>query len=144
MEVPKSVKAIMAAKKWESEREYHERLVSVADSSDAVYRQHNVHHGEIQTAPLFSADVSANLDKIEPKPSLDLLPQYGFLAKVLDTFGGQDQEDEVKLPDLEDSRLFVNMDAPWSAFICGSQGSGKSHTLSCMLEAALKPSKLGE
>lgn len=37
----------------------------------------------------------------------------------------------------EDKRLFVNMNAPWSAFICGSQGSGKSYTLSCMLEAAL-------
>ncbi|KAG6362511.1 hypothetical protein INS49_007603 [Diaporthe citri] len=26
---------------------------------------------------------------------------------------------------------------PWSALICGSQGSGKSHTLSCLLENAL-------
>ena len=42
-----------------------------------------------------------------------------------------------------DSRLFLNHNAPWSAFICGSQGSGKSHTLSCMLESALQPSRLG-
>ena len=44
----------------------------------------------------------------------------------------------------EDKRLFVNMNAPWSAFICGSQGSGKSYTLSCMLEAALWQPKLGD
>ena len=41
------------------------------------------------------------------------------------------------IPDSEDKRLFINMNAPWSAFICGSQGSGKNYTLSCMLEAAL-------
>lgn len=33
--------------------------------------------------------------------------------------------------------LFLNTDTPWSAFICGSQGSGKSHTLGCMLEGCL-------
>lgn len=29
------------------------------------------------------------------------------------------------------------MNAPWSVFICGSQGAGKSHTFSCLLENAL-------
>ncbi len=43
----------------------------------------------------------------------------------------------------EDKRLFVNINAPWSAFICGSQGSGKSHTLSCMLESSLMRTRLG-
>lgn len=33
--------------------------------------------------------------------------------------------------------MLINTNAPWSAFICGSQGSGKSHTLSCMLENCL-------
>ncbi|KXJ90572.1 hypothetical protein Micbo1qcDRAFT_164147 [Microdochium bolleyi] len=41
------------------------------------------------------------------------------------------------------SRIFQNVAAPSSAFICGSQGSGKSHTLSCMLENCLLPSKQG-
>jgi hypothetical protein len=41
-------------------------------------------------------------------------------------------------------RLFFNITPPSSTFICGSQDSGKSHTLSCMLEACLIPSsKLG-
>jgi hypothetical protein len=39
-----------------------------------------------------------------------------------------------------DPRLFFNISAPSSAFICGSQGSGKSHTLSCLLENCLMKS----
>ncbi len=42
-----------------------------------------------------------------------------------------------QLPDAADPRIFLNVNTPWSAFICGSQGSGKSHTLSCMLENCL-------
>jgi hypothetical protein len=41
----------------------------------------------------------------------------------------------------EDPRLFFNVTSPSSTFICGSQGSGKSHTLSCILENCLIPSK---
>jgi hypothetical protein len=33
--------------------------------------------------------------------------------------------------------VLLNTDSPWSAFLCGSQGSGKSHSLSCMLENCL-------
>lgn len=46
--------------------------------------------------------------------------------------------------DEEDPRIFLKVNAPWSAFICGSQGSGKSYTLSCMLESCLISSKLGQ
>lgn len=35
--------------------------------------------------------------------------------------------------------VFLNVNAPWSALICGSQGTGKSSTLSCMLENCLMP-----
>lgn len=34
----------------------------------------------------------------------------------------------------KDDAVFANTREPWSAFICGSQGSGKSHTLACLLE----------
>jgi hypothetical protein len=37
--------------------------------------------------------------------------------------------------------LFLNTNVPSSAFICGMQGSGKSHTTACILENALIPSK---
>lgn len=33
--------------------------------------------------------------------------------------------------------MYTNVNAPWSTFICGSQGSGKSHTMSCLLENML-------
>ena len=150
--------------KWDSDRKYHESLVS--DSARATNHQPNVHENDIQTTPLFSGKVLACVEGRRPKaftPTKDLLPSYSFLGKVLDTFGGRDQQstDDVQSPKLDtsgiglhpsdqpcantisDNRLFVNMNAPWSAFICGSQGSGKSHTLSCMLEAALKSSRLG-
>ncbi|KAM0199640.1 hypothetical protein ACHAQI_012014 [Fusarium lateritium] len=39
------------------------------------------------------------------------------------------------------ARLFYNVAAPTSTFICGSQGSGKSHTLSALLENCLIPSE---
>ncbi|KAJ6457625.1 hypothetical protein C8R45DRAFT_563581 [Mycena sanguinolenta] len=41
-------------------------------------------------------------------------------------------------------RVYVNTNAPNSAVICGVQGSGKSHTVSCLLECALIPdSRIG-
>lgn len=44
----------------------------------------------------------------------------------------------------KDPRLFFNIAAPSSAFICGSQGSGKSHTLSCLLENCLVKSDVSK
>ena len=168
----------MATNEWDSDREYHESLVS--SSSRAADRQNNAHQQEIETTPLFSADVLKSVLDLEKggkdkqrsingtQTNTSLTPvklyQYSFLAKVLKIFGGHDQQntDDIQPIDSDkssvaisqngqpfatktgDSRLFVNISAPWSAFICGSQGSGKSHTLSCMLEAALKPSRLGK
>jgi hypothetical protein len=48
------------------------------------------------------------------------------MGKVLD-----DKETEPVLP------VVLNTNSPWSAFLCGSQGSGKSHALSCMAENCL-------
>lgn len=53
--------------------------------------------------------------------------QYGLLAGDLTS----------TTDDGADPRIFWNIAAPSSFFICGSQGSGKSHTLSCLLENAL-------
>ncbi|KAK3372041.1 hypothetical protein B0H63DRAFT_496751 [Podospora didyma] len=53
---------------------------------------------------------------------------YGLLAGIIE--GGTNDT-------VHDPRLFWNIAAPSSFFICGSQGSGKSHTLSCLLENAL-------
>lgn len=68
---------------------------------------------DIKNAVLFSAEVPKQTD-----PSL--LPQYGLLGQVLSASNF-------------DARLFQNTNMPFSTFICGLQGSGKSHTLSCLL-----------
>lgn len=46
---------------------------------------------------------------------------------------GEDQGD----PSSAIDPVLLNINAPWSAFLCGLQGSGKSYTLSCMLEGCL-------
>ncbi|RNJ53913.1 hypothetical protein D7B24_001215 [Verticillium nonalfalfae] len=45
--------------------------------------------------------------------------------------------------DILSARLFQNVTAPASTFICGSQGAGKSNTLACLLENCLLRSELG-
>jgi hypothetical protein len=39
---------------------------------------------------------------------------------------------EAEAPGLQP--VLLNTNSPWSVFLCGSQGSGKSHALSCILE----------
>ncbi|KAL1954745.1 hypothetical protein VTO42DRAFT_745 [Malbranchea cinnamomea] len=102
----------------------------------------------------------------EAATSMEILPQYGLMGIRLETYGRtqapapSEAEDEAareeskkgpgdgqqqQLPDEKDQLVYGNTNAPWSTFICGSQGSGKSHTLSCMLEnALLMPSKTGK
>ncbi len=41
----------------------------------------------------------------------------------------------------KDNRLFLNTNVPFSAFICGLQGSGKSHTMSCIIGIVLHSSQ---
>ena len=156
--------------KWRKDLEDHNKLFSTRDTNPAGTAS-RVHSEEIRTTPLFSAEVLKKVLEASKEPGAqteDLLPQYGLLAKVIETFNRKEDEDTIdtegqnrasreealeqsaldgrgSVPAQEDNRLFVNMNAPWSAFICGSQGSGKSHTLSCMLEAALwqgQPGKL--
>ena len=64
--------------------------------------------------------------------------QFGLLAGV-----HSDIPNRLGTIPANDCRLFFNVSPPSSTFICGSQGSGKSHTLSCMLENCLIPSIAG-
>ncbi|KAJ5550121.1 hypothetical protein N7461_004819 [Penicillium sp. DV-2018c] len=96
---------------------------------------------EIITAPLFSlgacevVDNEQHQNKQTPE-SRQAYPQYGLLGLRNRSTGDTPQEEDL---------IYTNVSAPWSAFICGSQGSGKSHTLSCLLENALiKPSPTGK
>lgn len=94
-----------------------------------------------RTTPLFSGKV---LDGLKS----GTFNQYGLLCKALARRGIQHLPESTprKLPRVfnYDPRIFLNVNAPWSTFICGSQGSGKSHTLSCIMENCLIPSGLGQ
>ncbi|KAH4855058.1 hypothetical protein HBH77_001730 [Parastagonospora nodorum] len=57
-----------------------------------------------------------------------LLPQYGLLGSHMEARGAE-------------SKLLLNTNVPFSMFVCGVQGSGKSHTTSCILENSLIRSK---
>jgi len=82
-----------------------------------------------QDAPLFSRAVRQHL----PDPSV--FPQYGLIG-VRQT-AGADLSGEIKVSDADNNLIYSNMNVPSSVFICGSQGAGKSHTFSCLLENAL-------
>ena len=88
---------------------------------------------EVRTAPLFSANVLRATSKAKIAPGdPDVLPQYGLLAgfETIYRRDPTEADEENSLRDMGvDNRLFLNTNSPWSAFVCGSQGSGKSHTL---------------
>lgn len=88
---------------------HRDKYVTISASSSAVERS-------IRQAPLLAAEVVSEHYE-------DLVPQYGLIGSFRD--GGSD------------SQLFLNTNVPFSAFICGVQGSGKSHTTSCILENAV-------
>lgn len=124
------------------------RLLKTSSNEDdfnfATSLEHEAKLQEIRATPLFSNRVRLALDESTMRRigSIDPIafPQYGLLGICQQSYGNQRFESEV-LP-IEDNFLMTNMNAPWSAFICGSQGSGKSHTLSCLLEASLLTSSL--
>ena len=76
----------------------------------------------IRHAPLLDEGLIRNKDLSET------LPQFGLM-------GIHDQNTSNA-----SSKLFLNTNVPFSAFVCGVQGSGKSHTTSCILENCLIPS----
>lgn len=100
-------------------------------------------YGEaIRTTPLFSG-------KVLDGSKVGTFNQYGLLCKAIASTQSQQlpaDSTKAKSPCFfdYDPRVFLNVNAPWSTFICGSQGSGKSYTLSCMLENCLIASELGQ
>lgn len=100
----------------------------------------NAREEEIRTAPIFSSHVQGvisdgSVRTSTPSQRNSVFPQYGLLGMRLKTVGALEEVDPV--PEPHQNLIYTNTNAPWSAFICGSQGGGKSHTLSCLLENAL-------
>ncbi|KAE9967994.1 hypothetical protein EG327_011238 [Venturia inaequalis] len=100
----------------------------------------NAREEEIRTAPIFSSHVqgaiaNGSVGITTPAQRNSVFPQYGLLGMRLKTIGMHEVTDPI--PEPQQNLIYTNTNAPWSAFICGSQGGGKSHTLSCLLENAL-------
>ena len=85
--------------------------------NDAGSAEEDAVTDEIKNAVLFSAKLLENHDK-------RVLPQYGLLGSGYTKDGSNVATDP---------RIFLNTNIPFSAFICGVQGSGKSHTTSCII-----------
>ncbi|KAJ4373674.1 hypothetical protein N0V86_007817 [Didymella sp. IMI 355093] len=101
------------------------KLLKIQDTNVDTPALSNAVERSIRQAPLLAAGVVAEHYK-------DLIPQFGLIGGL--------EEDNTST----DSQLFLNTNVPFSAFICGVQGSGKSHTTSCILEnAILASSHLG-
>ncbi|KAI1523523.1 AAA-10 domain containing protein, partial [Pyrenophora tritici-repentis] len=79
----------------------------------------NIIQRDIRQGPLLSGEIVEKFSKT-------LVPQYGLLGSL----AGED----VSSPS---SQIFSNPSTPFSAFICGVQGSGKSHTTACLLENSM-------
>ena len=93
--------------------------------------------GEARTAPLFTGGVMTRVPQ--------LYSQYGLIGKYLPGMLNNAQQIYDSSLGLDsDPRVLLNVGAPWSAFICGQQGSGKSHSLSCVLENCLVNSPAGQ
>ncbi|KAH7176906.1 hypothetical protein EDB81DRAFT_51098 [Dactylonectria macrodidyma] len=98
---------------------------------------------EVAMTPIFSESVRRQVLSTlnDRKKVQEAFSQYGLLAGHVRGLPHASLADGKSSTQL-DPRIFYNVTVPSSVFICGSQGSGKSHTLSCLLENCLIPSKV--
>lgn len=103
---------------------------------------HNQDTEETCLAPILSSRAVRRGGEAIEQEEHPKISQIGLLAGIshMLNFPGQVLENKSLT---EDPRLLLNVSSPSSTFICGSQGSGKSHTLSCMLENCLIKSEVG-
>jgi hypothetical protein len=113
-----------------SVRERHGRLLA----GNSNQKPNTMDH--LTISPLFATQ---SLTQSVQITSLTRTLQCGLLAEML-LERDNALEESPSDHNLADKRLFFNITTPSSIFICGSQGSGKSHTLSCLLENCLADS----
>ncbi|KIO19148.1 hypothetical protein M407DRAFT_31200 [Tulasnella calospora MUT 4182] len=83
---------------------------------------------EVITAPLITRDAFAFGEGL-----LKVVPQYGVLGSILSV------HEQGRKEEFADKRMYLNTNAPFSAVVCGVQGSGKSHTVGVLLESMMIP-----
>ncbi|TVY83558.1 hypothetical protein LSUE1_G003602 [Lachnellula suecica] len=110
----------------------HMRLLNRSDGQSEI--------DEAITTPVFTMPVLNHLELNSKSP----FAQYGLVAGEAARMLELTDEDSLSPKKELDARVFFNIASPSSTFICGSQGSGKSHTLSCLLENSLFPSVANE
>lgn len=105
----------------------------------ALFPQRSAHHdlAELQSTPIFTEPVRQRANVLSPTSPAPAFSQYGVLAH-------QGSSTDADADDDGHGLVYYNVAAPSSTFICGSQGSGKSHTLSCLLENCLIASDTAE
>lgn len=108
----------------------------------SLLRKHSSQHAlpEMTTTPIFVMPILRYAETLLSPGHPEPFPQYGLLGGLSDVLKVQEESGKFGNPD---PRIFFNVAPPSSTFICGSQGSGKSHTLSCLLENCLSRSEAG-
>jgi hypothetical protein len=130
---------------------YQSLLRSPGESDGSGYNAE-----ELDTRPLIWWDVKKHIDmKSGGETTLTQYAVLGYESPKSDAAGKTEpskaedaskagssnldgsREPESSEPDDRRKPVLLHTTTPLSAFLCGSQGSGKSHTLSCMLENCL-------
>jgi hypothetical protein len=86
---------------------------------------------ELRMSPLVWWNVKEHI-----KPQQQVQRGYAVLGHIPEAENSS-KDDASGLNGATRTPVLLNTDSPWSAFLCGSQGSEKSHALSCMLENCL-------
>ncbi|KAG6001382.1 hypothetical protein E4U43_001330 [Claviceps pusilla] len=125
--------------------------MSIQDDSDDVRKKlrllrlqsQDLDDREIVNTPIFTEAVRRHIDGHHTPDKL-IFSQHGLLGgevaklRQLSSSGSfRFGHDDMDIRPEDAPFLHYNVTAPSSTFICGSQGSGKSHTLSCLLENCL-------
>ncbi|KAF3902071.1 hypothetical protein ABW21_db0200481 [Orbilia brochopaga] len=99
----------------------------------------------LSASPLFTSG-TLNIDVGPEDHPGDVVIQSGIFAKIQQTRGTLPTIDpwgagEPQKAEINNDILLLNTTTPWTTFICGLQGAGKSHSLSVIIENCLIPNK---
>lgn len=102
-------------------RQRFEDLILNAESLFLDRRSQSSAEDDLAFAPLFTSDIAGKIAESA------IPPQCAIFGKFL----GPESTDSS-----ERRLLLLNTNTPWTTFICGLQGAGKSHSLTVMLESS--------